>query len=510
MKKATWLNFKIGDMKKYLIRIFILLGACSVWACYDDKGNYDYDDLGEVVLKIKASETVMYSDSLGIVPEVSFKRTTEDQYDWSWEISEPTINSVPVYKEIADTKILCIKDFREKIGTYDLRFSAIHRLTGTRTMAYCKLVVDNGMSKAYLLLNRQPDGGYDIDAVTYPEGNVRRNKYTLINGSTVADAERLFYVNSSYSYDERLYLVQQGGGQTLSPIDLAYQGNATDWFFEAPEKLQITHLLTDMAARDQFLICNGGIYYMNNVNSPLKALGRSRLDEQDYNITGAGSILNSSGLGRYAFYDEKNGRFLEWKFDYGKYFLGLLEADASAPFNPQQINKHFVADISGKEDRLWCLFDDGTDMWLYTFEDGAGVYYNVTLSPYEAPVKLSADMREVFQNATAFCALKTADKFYYAVDNTIWIYNAQTHKTETEPFYSATDSKMRFSKIFYRDKDDPEITFAGNSEGKGYFYRVKVDYYGRIAGPTEKEPEPFKTYDGFGEIKDFVYKYKAY
>lgn len=166
MKKATWLNFKIGDMKKYLIRIFILLYACSVWACYDDKGNYDYNDLGEVVLKIKTSETVMYSDSLGIVPEVSFKRTTEDQYDWSWEISEQTINSVPVYKEIADTKVLCIKDFREKIGTYDLRFSAIHRLTGTRTMAYCKLVVDNGMSKAYLLLTKQPNGGYDIDAVT--------------------------------------------------------------------------------------------------------------------------------------------------------------------------------------------------------------------------------------------------------------------------------------------------------------------------------------------------------
>ena len=102
---------------------------------------------------------------------------------------------------------------------------------------------------------------------------------------------------------------------------------------------------------------------------------------------------NSSGLGRYAFYDDKNGRFLEWKFAYGQNYLGELTADATAPFDPLKINKRFIQDISGKEDRCWFLFDDGTDMYLYTFKDGAGVYYNVTLVPYEAPVKLDAALR---------------------------------------------------------------------------------------------------------------------
>ena len=51
--------------------------------------------------------------------------------------------------------------------------------------------------------------------------------------------------------------------------------------------------------------------------------------------------------------------------------------------------------------------------------------------------------------------------------------------------------------------------FALNSGDEGHFYQIKVDYTGRLAEPTEKEPEPFKSYRGFGKIKDFVYKYKA-
>lgn len=498
-------------MKNNIKTIFVAVCTCLLWACYDDQGNYDYTDIGEVTLKIKASETVMYGDSLGIIPEQTlFVGTTEAEYDWVWEISKKTTGSVPVYKKIADTKVLCIRNFYEEVAEYDLRLSAIHRATGVATMAYCKLVVDNGFSRAFLLLTRQADGGYDVDAVTYPGGVVRPGRYSLVNQSTVSDAERLFYVNSAQTKDERLYLTQKRGGQTISPIDLAYQAEAEDWFFEAPEDLHEISLWSDGNSRDQFLVCNGGIYYMNNMNAPLKATLRSTIDEKDYEISGVGKMQNSSGLGRYAFYDKKNGRFLEWKFGYGENFLGLLKGEAADAFDPQAINKNFVADIGGKEDRLWFLFDDGADLWLYTFKDGAGVSYNLTLKPYERPVKLDAAMRETFLRATAFCAVKTADKFYYAVDNTIRIYDAARHVTEAEPFYTSPDEKMRFVKIIYQDKTEAEVTFAGNSEGKGFFYRVKVDYYGRQTTPTEQEPQPFKMYDGFGEIKDFIYKYKAY
>lgn len=54
------------------------------------------------------------------------------------------------------------------------------------------------------------------------------------------------------------------------------------------------------------------------------------------------------------------------------------------------------------------------------------------------------------------------------------------------------------------------MTFAGNSHGQGTFFRVSVDNFGIQAEPTDEDPEPVKIYDGFGEIIDFVFKYKAY
>lgn len=493
-----------------------LLSLLLSGACYDDNGNYDYSDIGTVTLEITPDTIVMYGEDLKIEPKkITYHDSSEDQYEWSWELAAQTTSKVPVYKEIAHTKVLNIENFQEEIGQYDLRLSAIHKATGVRTMAYCSFTVDNGLSKVYLLLTKQDNGEYDIDAVTYPGGKKRMNQYSLMNQETIRNAERMFYVNSSFSYDERLYLAKTENGETLSPMDLTYQGTADDWFFEAPSPIRITHLLTDNAARDQYIVCNGGIYYMNNVNSPLKANVRCSLqDGSEYNITGVGTMHNSNGLGRYAFYDELNGRFIEWNFAYGTNYIQPLAATAdviSMAFDPQRIGKKFYADISGKEDRLWFLFEDEDKaLWLYTFKDGAGVFYNIILQPSEAPLKLDADTQEQFKKATAFCAMKTADKFYYAVDNTIWIYNTTTHKTEEEPFYTSPDTNMRFTKIFYRDKDEQEITFAGNSSGKGFFFRAKVDYLGRIAEPTEEEKEPFKSYDGFGEIKDFIYKYKAY
>lgn len=496
--------------------ICMMAGILTCASCYDDNGNYSYTDIGQIDFDITIDTTVMYKNKLEMEPRnITCEGSSETDYDWSWELASDVSTTVPTYKEIGSERKLSIPSLEENTGNYYLRLSAIHKESGVRTMRYCMLTIDNGLSRVYLLLSRQADGNYDIDAVTHPEGVIRKNQYSLRNERTIADAERLFYVNSSYSYDERLYLTQASGGQSISPIDLSYQGEATDWFFEVPDRIHVTGWYHDASARDQFMINNGGIYYLNNVNSPLKAsLREVPIDNTDYNITGTGAMINSSGTGQYAFYDELNGRFLQWNASYGTYYIYALSTTpdiAATAFDPQQINKKLRHVIEGKEDRLWFIFeDDGGDWWLYTFKDASTAYYNVAITPNEAPCKLDAATQAAFKQATAFEAVKTVNKFYYAVGNTIYLYNADTKRTEETPFYVSPNADMRFSKIYYRDKDEQEVTFAGNDGEDGYFYRALVDYQGRMAQPTEEEKEPFKTYEGFGQITDFTYKYKAY
>ncbi len=503
-------------MKKLTYLTSILAGMLSLASCYEDNGNYTYTDIGEIDFEITADTTVMYKNKLELEPQkVVCNGSAEEDYEWSWELAPDVSNDVPQYTELSHERKLSIPSLEQTTGNYYLRLSAIHRETEVRTMRYCRLTIDNGLSRVYLLLSRQADGNFDIDAVTHPEGIVRLNQYSLRNERTIPQAERLFYVNSSFSYDERLYLAQTTGGQSLSPIDLSYQGEATDWFFEAPATIHVTGWYHDTAARDQFMINDGGIYYLNNVNSPLKAsLRETPVDNTDYYITGTGAMINSSGTGQYAFYDELNGRFLQWNASYGAYYIYALSTTpdiASAAFDPQQIDMKLVHVIDGKEDRLWFIFEDELgDYWLYTFKDASTAYYNVAITPNEPPYKLDAATQAAFKQATAFEAVKTVNKFYYAVDNSIYIFNADTKKTEETPFYTDERTDMRFSKIFYRDKDELEVTFAGNDKQGGHFYRALVDYQGRMAEPTEDEKEPFKTYNGFGQIIDFIYKYKAY
>lgn len=64
-------------------------------------------------------------------------------------------------------------------------------------------------------------------------------------------------------------------------------------------------------------------------------------------------------------------------------------------------------------------------------------------------------------------------------------------------------------KIYYRDKDEAEVVFAGNSGDEGHFYRIKVDYTGRLASRRKRSRNRLNRYRGFGKVKDFVYKYKA-
>lgn len=504
--------------KSYITKCCLPFAVLTIMAsCTEDNGNYDYTDIGEVTLEITPDTIVMYGEELTLKPrKAQFQGSTEDEYDWSWEIAPIVNGSIPQYHEIADTKLLHIDNFREDIGAYNLRLSAIHRATGVRTMAYCNFKIDNGLSRVYLMLTRMPDGSHDIEAVTYPGGISRYRQYSDMNGTTITDAKKLSYLNSSYVRDERLYVLGADNGQVISPVDLTYQGTADEIFFEPAQSFHISDIFMDREGRNEFIISNGGIYFANNVNNPVKASVRCMLqDGSDYDITGSGYIQHSGGRASYAWYDGLNGRIIEWNDGYGCQYIQPLTVSsdvAATAFDPQRIGKKFYASITGHENRMWMLFeDDSNDMWLYSFKDGGTAYYNVRVTPASPPVRLDNATAETFRKATTFCPIMTlTNKFYYAVGNTIYIYNTDTGRTDEEPFYTSPDPDTRFSKISYRERSLQEVTFAGNSHGKGTFYRVSVDNFGIKAAPTETEPQPFKSYDGFGEIIDFVYKYKSY
>lgn len=67
----------------------IIAGMLILSACYDDKGNYDYQQLNEIsISNIEQSyEKIALADSLIVQPEVT--ATIDADYDYMWYVINP-------------------------------------------------------------------------------------------------------------------------------------------------------------------------------------------------------------------------------------------------------------------------------------------------------------------------------------------------------------------------------------------------------------------------------------
>ncbi len=74
---------------KYIISTLYVVGLL---ACYDDEGNYDYQDINEISVVDNFKEeysAYMLADTLRISPKLNFTQdsTTEGRFEYSWYLS---------------------------------------------------------------------------------------------------------------------------------------------------------------------------------------------------------------------------------------------------------------------------------------------------------------------------------------------------------------------------------------------------------------------------------------
>ena len=74
-------------MKKIITFLYLLILA---YACYDDKGNYDYTDIGDITITgIENSYTaIALAKKLEIKPTVTSKNP-EDTFEYLWTVYNP-------------------------------------------------------------------------------------------------------------------------------------------------------------------------------------------------------------------------------------------------------------------------------------------------------------------------------------------------------------------------------------------------------------------------------------
>jgi len=496
-------------LKRILYRTIFLLGGIALLnACYEDKGNYDYSDIGSVKVKVEteqALQRIMMGKNLQITPVYTMDKVDKKDLAFTWDIVASGATD-PAYKVLSNEEILDVP-IVEAPGQYSLRLAIRNTLTDVTYYGYYQVEVTTALSRSFLLLCEVGEHLYDIEAAPdFPTiGTVVHNLYSSINGEYIRDARKIVYRNNSLKYQDFLWLIQENGGQSLSPVDLTYHGEATDWFFEAPSQIKPLAILGDVMGMTYYMVVNGNLYYIDNLKSPFKAgMPVQTRDEKEYDITGIATVMNASKYEDYVFWDQKGKRFLHWQSK--AKVLETMTGDEGS-FDPNQVGEMtplFMGD--GVKDRSYNFMKDVSGkIHLFAFKNASQSYYQVVATPYKHVV---LDDKLEFDKATAVCASRKLDVIYYAVDNRIYLYDPMLN--DRRLVHEFADENLRFVDLYSKDAYDNRLIAAGNSGDTGYFFRIYLNMAGDLQEPSSEQPQPYDEVGPYPKIVDMEYKYKAY
>ena len=498
---------------KYIMLSAAMCGLALLQSCYEDKGNYDYKDIGEIVIEqpqdVPASKTMqsaMQEDSLIVVPVLKLNHVTEADLDFLWDMAIANSKN-PQFTELSrsrDLKIIC----KAEANKYDLRLQVTDKNTGVSTYAYYSLVVTSVTTRCLLLLCKADGGQFDLSScpIQTSRGVVGKDLYSARNGSRLTDVNKLVYWNNLRG-EQFLWGFQSNGGVTLSPFDLTYHGDAKEWFFETPAVIQPTNIYGDVNGNDYFFLSAGGLYYLDNaLTPPFKARPRERVaDDLNYYIKAAANV-GVRKVRRYAFWDELNGRFLQWDYN-NKALIPFAAPDLTAnpkSFNPNNMKGYTPLFLGDGIDKTSYSFFKGPDGRVHMFcFTGTGS----NILPGEHRV-LDASIE--LDKADCIWAHRLYNMIYYAIDNVIYVFEPASPIGAHRAIYTDPDNNMRFKELFSYDSYETKLYAAGNSGSNGYVYRLYLEASGDLTQPTSDQPNVVEKEGPFREIVDMEYLLKDY
>ncbi len=115
--------------RHYIFGLLFFITAIILASCYKDKGNYDYRDINQVVLKTdRDTMNVLLPDSLKV--KLTIEQTMPDPAGFSFEWVLYTTSGTPLARRTLDTTQNLNARITELPGSYYLMLYAKDRKTG--------------------------------------------------------------------------------------------------------------------------------------------------------------------------------------------------------------------------------------------------------------------------------------------------------------------------------------------------------------------------------------------
>lgn len=332
-------------MKKIQLIIWSILVLC-VGACTEDKGDYDYTPLNDLVVQgIEKDYTVEQFSSLKIPVTITAKDGfSEDRYEYLWYIWR--VNNAADPDTLSFKKDLDI-EVESVTGEYSMRYIVTDKETGVFYSTRTDLTIVNSYSKGLMALS-EVEGNANVTFINVVN-TVTEDAYEKVNGEIAGRSPRGIFYTGEGEFTKGLVVISTGdGSKAIEPTDFSYMMDFSEMFYFAPDPCVMECLCKNMYGFDEYVIINGRVYnrYLSFVEDMFV-----KYDPQvkgDYEAAPF-SIYESNDP---FFYDQKGKRFI-----YNNYGAMISVEPASGVFNPAEMEATMVYGAAF-EDNVRAVMED--------------------------------------------------------------------------------------------------------------------------------------------------------
>jgi len=496
---------------KYL-SFSLLLSLGLLTSCFEDKGNYDYEEIGEAVIKAIPGVTdngnklvCLENEQIKLTPEIDFKAgTTAADYDFVWFRYPKNPAGTPGHYEQADTLAMTQNLDYPVVNTpreYWVVFKVINKHTGALTQQKFEFIISavNG----WMVLDEDGGGNGDLqvirdkDIVSGGDGRVVKDYFSVNNGGKKIQHGRFMAV---CPYLSNLYVYSDEGAYILNSSTYKEKANTTyTGLFSSVVTLDAVNPQAESydtkGGNTEVLVNNHKIYTVS-----YRMMGQTQFIEAagigDYVAAPAIAPVRVTGNENCAvLFDLRKNRFITvgtW---------GNLGAPVSAggAFNTGAVDPEleFVFMNEGKDGETCVIMKNKNTGEPYLLRANL-----VTSDPVALACVNLSGLSDIAQ-ARSYAFGTRGDMMFYATDAKVyaWRYGKEN---ATELMTVGAGEKIVQLKLYTNAADNTfngKILFVATQKGnEGKVYKV---LFNEMSGILQDKP---LEYTGFGIIKDMYYR----
>lgn len=417
-----------------------LLITCVI-ACYDDKGNYDYNWIQDIDLTdVLKDTTIKRGNVLHIAVDLQkeildSENETEsanpEAYAYEWLVLEN--GSTLTEDMVLSTE----KDLNDTIwlaaGTYQVNYTVVEKASGIAWISYFDLTVVNDYTGGHIFLTEDAEQNVEMEiwANTTEDGQVHETGILARSGFpyTTGGANCVAYFASEYSIPQSVWIATGENTGFLNMPDFTWEETNTIGMYmlvQQEENYEVKNIVSLGSARVKIFFCASGDilamhYNRNFLNTTFTYVDVVHFEADPY-----------FGGNRYGsiFYDRTNKRIVS--YEWASPAFGTVNASCYITSTESALEGYDLVcmqDRSNAVNTIVVVKDSEGNYYVCNYEirdNNSGNSEGYIVDQYEIEGDLST-----LENASYTAIERSNGFFYWAYNNQLYVsYHPSTNVSE--------------------------------------------------------------------------------